>query len=91
MQRQVLVLCQIFYMDQALLLSFQSVLRQFPRIADRVSDVGNEELAVVHHVSVGPDDCQLSRDCLHPWRIEGTIETGGGKGPLRRVIGPQVE
>ena len=78
-------------MNQALFLSFPGVLGQLPRIADRVSGVGDEELAVVHHVSVGPDDCQLPRDGLHPWRIKGAVETGGGKGPLRWMVGPQIE
>ena len=63
-------------MEQALFLSFPGVLGQLPCVTGRVAGVGNKKLAVVHHITVGPDDCQLPWDCLHPRRIKGAVVTG---------------
>ena len=48
------------------------VLHQLPRIADRVPGVGDEELAVVHHVSHILNNAEDSEECvndtwLHAW------------------------
>ena len=58
------------------LLPFLSILHQLSRIASRMPCVSNQILAVLHHVSVGPDDGGPLRHSLHPRRVECAIETG---------------
>jgi len=54
--------------------------------------VGDQKVAVVHHVAVGPDDSQLSRNSLHPRRIKGAVKAAGRLfRPFRRVVGPQAD
>ena len=62
-------------MDYPLALSFSCIFEKVSCIAGRMPRIGNEEISMIDHIPIGPDNSNLTRDIFHPWRIVGTVKS----------------
>lgn len=77
-------------MDQTSLFPSAGVFHQVSGIAGRVPCVGNQEVAVVYHVAVGPDNGNSLWDGFRAGRIEGAVKALRGRNrAVRRMIWQQ--
>lgn len=82
---------QVFNVYQPLSRSGLGVFQQLTGISG-IAGIGDQIVAVVHHVTIGPDDCQPFGDLFGNKWVKGTVKAFGRlSGPFPRMIGSEID